>query len=300
MHLKTALDNIRRSPFQALAAVFVLGITFFVITLLLILAYSSSQALKYFETRPQVIAFLKDDVEPDEVASLQNRLASDNRIKDLSYVSKEQALEIYKEATSDNPLLSELVNPSIFPASIEFSLSDLAFAEEVIAEMKSESVVDRVGFTASLEGESTLSDVVNRLRQITWYFRVGGGIFAALLIGTSFLVLLIIVGMRMTTRRSEIEILRLLGATPGFIRSPIILEALIYSFVGVFIGWISVLLLVLYATPSVISYFGEIPVVPDSTGGLFRIFGIILAVELLISSFLTLTGSMLAVVRARK
>jgi cell division transport system permease protein len=299
MHLRTAFENIRRSPFQGLAAVMVLSTTFFVVTLLAILAYSSSQALKYFETRPQIIAFLNDEATPDEISELQNKLGSDTRVKDLSYVSKEEALEIYKEATSDNPLLSELVNPSIFPASIEFSLSELAFAEDIVAELKSENAVDRVGFTASLEGESTLSDVVSRLRKITWYFRVGGAVFGSLLVGTSFLVLLIIIGMRMTTRRNEIEILTLLGATPGFIRAPIILEALIYAYIGVIVGWIVVLLMVLYATPSIISYFGDIPVVPQNTLDLFGIFGIILGLELLVSTFLALTGSMLAVMRAR-
>lgn len=300
MHLQTALSNIRRSPFQAMAAVLVLAVTFFVITLLLVLTYSSEQAVKYFETRPQVIAFLADEASSEEVSLLQTKLSQDERVKDLSYVSKEQALEIYKEATSDNPLLSELVSPSIFPASLEFSLSDLSFAEDMIGELKEEVAVDRVGFTASLEGESGLSDVVNRLRRITYYVRVGGGAFAGLLAGTSFLVLFIIIGMRMTSRRGEIEILELLGATPGFIRLPVIFEAVIYALLGVFLGWITVLLVVLYATPAVISYFGQIPVIPKDTLELFKLFGVILAAEAFVGALLALVGSLIAVSRARR
>lgn len=300
IHLKTAFSSIRRSPFQAMAAIFVLFITFLVITLLSVLVYSSERALKYFETRPQVIAFILDDVSQSEILALQQRLEKDERVSSVEFVSKEQALEIYKEATSDNPLLSELVSPSIFPASIEFSLSDLGFAEEVINEVKGNEIVDRVGFTASLEGESGLTDVVNRLRKITWYVRVGGGIFAGFLTGTSFLVLLIIISMRMTARRTEIEILDLIGATPGFIKSPIVLEALIYSIFGAFLGWIFVFVAVLYLTPNLMSYFGEIPILPRDTTELFKLFGIILALEMVVGVFLSLTGSLIAVSRVSK
>ena len=299
-HFKTAIDHIRRAPFQALAAIFILTITFFVVTILSVLVYSSGNALKYFETRPQVIAFLKDEATPETTARLQDKLSNDSRVSKVSFVTKEQALEIYKKATADNPLLSELVSPSIFPASLEISLADLANAQAVIDEVKSEEIVDQVGFTASLEGEDSLSFVVERLRTITWYIRIGGGAFALLLTGTSFLVLIVIIGMRMTTRRGEIEILDLIGATPGFIRSPIILEGAIYAISGVFSGWLLAFLLVLYSTPSIISYFNEIPVLPRETTQLFLIFGTILLGELLVGLFLAFTGSMLAVSRVKK
>jgi cell division transport system permease protein len=300
IHLKTAFGSIRRSPFQAMAAIFVLSVTFLVITLVSVLVYSSEQAIKHFETRPQVIAFLLDDVPQSEVSALQQKLKVDERVKEVNFVSKEQALEIYKEATSDNPLLSELVSPSIFPASIEFSLNDLSYAEAVIEEVKQNEIVDRVGFTASLEGESGLTDVVNRLRTVTWYIRVGGGVFAGFLTGTSFLVLLVIISMRMSARRQEIEILDLIGATAGFIRSPIVLEALIYSIVGVFIGWVCVFVAILYLTPNIITYFGEIPVLPRDTLELVKLFGIILGLEMVVGVFLSLTGSLIAVSRVRK
>lgn len=300
IHLKTAWRNIRRAPFQALAAISVLTITFFVSTVISVLVYSTGQVLKYFETRPQIIAFLKDESSLEQISSLSNKLSQDARIKEVSYVSKEQALEIYKEATSDNPLLSELVSPSIFPASIEISLADLSFAEDVIEEVKQEEIVDEVGFTASLGGEETLSSVVQRLRAFIFYLRLGGGIFAGFLASTSLLVLLIVIGMRMTARREEVEILDLMGATPGFIRSPIILEAVIYALFSVFLGWVMALVIVLYATPSVISYFGDIPIIPKDTLQLMSLFGVILAGELTIGTILALIGSTLAVSRARR
>jgi cell division transport system permease protein len=172
IHIKTAWDYIRRSPFQALAASFVLTLTFFVTTLVSVLVYSSSQLITYFETRPQVIAFLKSDAVDADIANLQHTLAADSHIKNIKYVSKEEALSIYKNATSDNPLLGQLVSPSIFPASLEFSVNDLSFAQSIIDKVKAERIVDSVGFTAALGGETSLNDVVARLKTITSYVRI--------------------------------------------------------------------------------------------------------------------------------
>lgn len=299
-HWKTAWEYMRRSPFQAMAAISVLAITFFIGTILAILVYSSNQVITYFETRPQVIAFLKPDTTIEDISSLQTRLQGDSRVKDVSYVSKEKALEIYKDATSDNPLLAELVSPSIFPASLEFSVTDLKYAQEIVDELKGESVVDSVGFTASVGGEDSLDEVVQRLKTVTFYIRVGGVSLVAILTGASFLVLLVVVGLRLSSRRNEIETLDLLGATSGFIKSPVVLEAINYALIGALVGWLFASILVLYGTPSIISYFGEIPVLPRNTANFFVLLSAILGAELLVGILIALAGSLIAVGRARK
>lgn len=300
LYIKSALRSIRRSPFQAMAATFVLTITFFVITFLSVITYASNQILGYFETRPQIIIFLKDDVSQTKIDDFRNKLASDSRIKSVNYVSKEDALEIYKKATSDNPLLSELVSPSIFPASLEFSLNDISLAQDVINEVKKEDVVGEVGFTASLGGEDSLDTVVARLKNISMYVRIGGGAFSLVLAGTSFLVLLIVIGMKVSSRREEIEILNLIGATSSFIRNPIVIEAVFYCLGGVFLGWLGVFLISLYATPTIISYFGEVPFLPKDTLVLLEVFGIILAAEVFVGLIIATSGSLMAVSRLRK
>ncbi len=299
-HLKTAWGYIRRSPFQALAASFVLSLTFFVATLVSVLVYSSSKLITYFSTRPQVIAFLKSDATEAGITSLQQKLTQDVNVKDVKYVSKEDALAIYKKSTSDNPLLGQLVSPSIFPASLEFSVTDLSFAQDIIDGIKGESVVDSVGFTAALGGETSLNDVVSRLKTITTYVRIGGITFVGLLTLASFVVLLIITTMRVVARREEVEILNLIGATKGFIRSPIVIEAFIYTLFGVVLGWAIAFISVLYLAPTIVTYFGEIPVLPKDALGIFGLFGIILGIEILGGALLAFSGSMFAVSRVKK
>ena len=300
IHTKTAIEAIKRSPFQAVSAIFVLSLTFFVATMVAVLVYASDKTLSYLETRPQIIAFIKDGVTSEIVSSLQNKLSTDGRIKDLRYVTKDEALEIYKNATSDNPLLAELVNPSVFPASLEFSVTDLKVAEEVILDVKSEGAVSEVGFTANIGGEKKLSDVVNRLKMMSNYTRIGGIVFVGVLAFSSFFVLLVIISMRMLARKNEIEILNLIGATPGFIKGPIILEAVIYSIIGVLSGWILALILWLYVSPSIISYFGQMSVLPKDPIMFFLLFAEILAIELFAGIIISLIGGLFAVVRSLK
>ncbi len=300
MHTKTAIDAIKRSPFQAMSAIFVMASTFFVATTVAVLVYASNKSLSYIETRPQIIAFLNKDVKEEQILTLQNKLSNDNRIKDVKYVPKEEALEIYKKATVDNPLLAELVSPSIFPASLEFSVVDLSLAQGIISEVGSDEAVDQVGFTANIGGEKTLDDVVNRLKNISYYVRVGGITFVGVLAGTSFLVLLVIISMRMNSRKGEIEILSLIGATPSFVSKPIVIEGVLYSLIGVLVGWVSSLILWLYVAPNVLSYFGQIPVLPKEPVAFFVLFLMILGIELVAGITLALVGTLIAVKRSLK
>lgn len=300
IYTKTAFDSIKRTPFQAISAIFVLVITFFVATMVSVLVYASNQTLNYFETRPQIIAFLKNDTSDSARVELQDKLSRDSRIKELKFVSKEEALGIYSKATSDNPLLAELVSPSIFPASLEFSVIDLQLAENVISEIKKEAIVDQVGFTANIGGEKTLTDAVNRLKMISTYLRLGGLTFVLVLALTSLVVLLIIISMRMNTRKNEVEILTLIGASPSFVRSPIVIEAIIYSLVGVFIGWFIALVFWLYSSPSIISYLSEIPVLPKDPLNFFVLFFAILGIELVFGILIALAGSLISVSRFLK
>lgn len=300
IYLKTAKSYVRRSPFQAMAATFVLATTFFVATVIGVLIYSSDQALKYFETRPQIIAFLKSDALEEDVSQLQSKLASDKRVKSVKYVPKEEALEIYKRATSDNPLLSELVSPAIFPASIEFSVTELSYAQSVIDEVKTDVSVEEVGFTANLGDQESINKVIEKLRKATYFIRIGGVTLALFLLGTSFMVLAIIISLRLSNRKNEMDVLDLIGATPGFIRSPIIIESLIYVVLGLIIGWTIALIMVLYFTPSTVKYFSEVPILPKDTVGLLTLFGALFIILLSIGIFLALSGSMLALSRKKR
>ncbi len=296
-HLKTAKNHIIRGPYQALAAIMIMAITFFVATILGVLAFSSWKTLHYFETNPQVIVFLKNEATNEQIDSLKFELSADSRVKNLKFVTKEEALSIYKDATSDNPLLSQLVSPKVFPSSLEFSVTDITHTEAVIKEMGSKDIVKEVSFTASLEGSENIGVVIENLRNISNYVRVGGVVILGFLLTSSLLILLVILGMRIASRREEIDILQLIGATPGFIRVPFLLEGVFYAITGALVGWILGSLSVLYLLPSINSFFGEVDFLPRSGMELLQLFSVILGIEFLLAIILGITGSLIAIRR---
>ena len=291
--------RMRRSPYQVLAVVMVTALTFFAIAFLGLLTYFSQRALVYFETRPQIIIFLSDKATPAEISNLQNQLSSDARVKDVVYVSKEEALAIYKKSTADNPLLSELVSPDIFPASVEFSVVDLKYASELVSELKGRPIVGQIGYTASVGGAS-LEEVVTSLRNVTFQVRRLGAGIAGFLVCQALVVLLVVMGMRVSARRDEIEILKLVGATSWQIRWPFLGEGILYVFFGAVIGWIVVAAMALYGLPKLLVYFQNIPVLPGSMKELVIILGAVLGGEVVVAVFLGLVGTLLALWRYSK
>ena len=144
LSLKYARRNIRRTPYQALTASMVMFLTFLVLSLFLILAYSSQTVLQYYESKPQAIAFFKDNTSKDDVDAIKNALVSTGKVKSLKYISKEEALAIYKERNKANPTLLELVTANILPSSLEISALNPQDLEPIAQVLKLEPVVDEV------------------------------------------------------------------------------------------------------------------------------------------------------------
>ncbi|MBU3935655.1 permease-like cell division protein FtsX, partial [Patescibacteria group bacterium] len=129
--LKATWHHIRRSPFQSLTAIFVMVSSFFILSTFAVLSRGLSSVLAYFETKPEVTIFLKDGLDKSTVESLQKELANYPNVREIKFISKQKALEIYQEQNKDNPLLTEMVTASILPASFEVSVSDPAVLSQI-------------------------------------------------------------------------------------------------------------------------------------------------------------------------
>ncbi len=245
--------NIRRTPFQAIAASMVMFLTFFALLVFLLLAAGSQEALRYFESKPQVIAFFKDGTTNLDITAIQNALSSQGNVTKTKYISKEQALQIYREKNKNDPTLLELVTASILPASLEISTKSPEDLAPVAAILKREPVVSDV---------IVPEDVVQTLTSLTRIIRSVGGATVAFLMIFSTLVILMIIGFKIRLRRNEIEIMRLLGASPSFIRTPFILEGLFYGLAGAVSAWTVSYLLLWYFTPFLQAYLGEVKLLP--------------------------------------
>jgi cell division transport system permease protein len=117
--LSSALTAMRRSPYQTLSAILLVTITFFVGYAFSLFSLGSEYILRYFETRPQVIAFFELNASTSQINTLAEQMRQQPYVENVSIVSKEQALELYRQDNAEDPLLLELVSADILPASIE-------------------------------------------------------------------------------------------------------------------------------------------------------------------------------------
>lgn len=286
-HWRTAWTHMRRTPYQALAAILIMFLTFFITTVFILTAGGFQTILRYFETRPQVTAFLKDDTTTLQVDTLKAKLAQTGKVKEAKYISKEEALEIYREQNKNDPLLLEMVTANILPASLEVATNDLAYLNEIAQTLRVEPTVEEVVFQ---------EDVVKALQQWTLNIRrVGIGLISIFGL-VSLLVILVIIGMKITLRREEIDILQLLGASRWYIRSPFLLEGIFYGVVGAFMAWGLSYLLLLYLTSYIIKFFQGIALLPVSPIFMLTVLGLEIASGIVIGSL----GSLLAVKRYLK
>ena len=278
--------NIRRTPYQALAASMVMFFTFLVLSVFLLLAIGSEQILNYYESKPQAIAFFKDGIQDSDIKVIQDALIATGRVTAFKYVSKNEALGIYKERNKNNPLLLELVTANILPASLEistFAPEDLKLVAELV---KKEPVVEEVVFP---------EDVVASLTSATRVIRTVGGVVTIFLITFSTMIIVMIIGFKIRIKREEIGIMKLLGASSWFIRLPYLAEGIFYAVSGAVLGYLVSFGLLWYFEPILKNNLGEVSAVlfPIPLLTMAGFFAVVVLVAVLIGGI----GSVVAVRR---
>jgi cell division transport system permease protein len=284
---KTTLQHIRRSPYQSLTAVCMMMLTFLAITTFAFIVFGSSAVINYFESRPQVTAFFKDGTTEQNIVDLKNQLDNTGMVSSTKYISQDQALEIYKQQVKnekDASLLLDLVSADILPASLEISTVKIEDLGQISGILQKSPYVSDVVYE---------QDVVSKLESWSNAVRVIGVILIVILTMVSIFIMMTVIGFKVSQKRDEIEIMKLLSATNWYIRWPFMLEGLLYGTVGTLIGWIVASCGLLYFSPYLETFLHGIPILPVSP--LFLL-GILLG-ELVLAILLGFLASSLAVLR---
>ncbi len=279
--------NIRRSPYQAIAAILVMLLTFLVISFFTFILFGSSKVVSYFESKPQVTAFFRNEAKQADINLLEDSLRSTKKVASVKFVSKQDALKIYREQNKNDPLLLDLVTADILPASLEIATIKIEDLSSISDTLKVSPIVSEVIFQKDVV--STLTSWTNALRRI-------GIALVVLLLLVSIFIMVTVIGIKISQKREDIEIMRLIGATNWYIRWPFIFEGIFYGVSGAFLGWIIASAAIWYSTPFLSSFLRGIPILPFSPIFLLELLG----GELLLAIILGIISSFLAVLRYLK
>ncbi|MFZ5376944.1 MAG: cell division protein FtsX [Patescibacteria group bacterium] len=251
--LNDALINIRRSPYQSFLAILMTTITFFVAYGFSLAAGGAELTLRFFETRPQVIAFFKLESDEEQVKKVVDTIKLRPAVSGVKMISKQEALKIYREENKENPLLLELVTADILPASIEVSSEEVGQLANIKTELEKFPEIEDVIYQ---------QDIVDSLTTWTNAIRIVGLVSVSILAVTSFLTMIIMISWKVTAKKNAIKVMKIIGASDWYISVPFITEGALYGFLGSSIGWGLMFAAYLYLSPWIQSFFKGIITFP--------------------------------------
>ncbi len=283
--VNTTWHHIRRSPIQSFTALILMAFSFILISAFLVVNSGLSRVLDYFETKPEITIFIKDGLDNSVIENTKKDLSTYSGIKEVKYISKEKALEIYKQQNKDNPMLTEMVTANILPASFEVTVSDASVLEKIYQNYATKTdIVDEIIYQ---------KDVISSLLNWTQIIRKSGLLITLVVIVISFFSVASIIGMKTTNRKDEIKISRLLGASNFYVKKPFLLEGLFYGFFGSLIGSILIFSIILFSKQSINSFFNPVEFISNN----LNIYGMAIIAEMIFGCLIGLLASWIGVKR---
>ena len=208
-------------------AITTVAITLFIVGFFLIIIYDVQGVLASVKSQVEVAVYLKDNITGELKTYLEDEIKGWEEVSEVVYVSKDAALEKFKEENAGSEILKEIQgNP--LPASFEIRL-------------KSPEKVDQIALRfvakdgAYVEGVDEVIYGQNYVQKIFSITAIAGSIaFLIIIILLLAAVVLIFNTIRLSihSRRKEIEVMKLVGATNWFVRIPFIFEGFFEGFVG--------------------------------------------------------------------
>jgi cell division transport system permease protein len=221
--LAEALKNVRLNLLMSITAITTTFICILVFGLGLLVSAHIQSIIGSVREDVSVEAFMPNATS-QEVDALANKVETWPEVAIVTRVSEEQAFAEFKDKFEDQPDLYQDLSLGVFPPSIQIQLEDPDSASAVAERLKEHGFTER--------NLSYPQQTIDRLNSITSY--VIWGLYGATLLFLIASVLLISNAIRLSifARRKEIEVMKLVGASDGFVRTPFVFEGLLQAFAG--------------------------------------------------------------------
>lgn len=224
---REALRAFRRTPMLSLLSVAAIAFSLFTIGLYGLVALNFRDALEDLAERVEIVAFLMRGTPAESVTLAADDIAGFPEVESVSYVSEDQALERARQELGEFRDAFEDLATNPLPASLEIRMGPDFRSSEAV-----QQVADRLAGYAFIDDVRYGRDWLQRLDRIrrlaTFVQLLIGGAFAAVAIA----IIGVTIRMTVLQRAEEIAIMRLVGATNGFIRGPFVLEGALKGLLG--------------------------------------------------------------------
>jgi cell division transport system permease protein len=218
--------------------VLTIGTGLFLIAMSLLLVYNINVVTGKLPDKFSVTAFLNDGLSKGQADSTIKKIKSNTAVKKVRYISKEEAMQELKTLLDDSDNILEGLDDNPLPASIDIKLrKDFVSGDSV------EEFAKRLKAIDGIEDVRYGRELLSTIQSIGRNSETFGLALACMLSAVIVFVCYSTVKMLFYRKNSEIETLKLLGATRSFIKSPFLIEGGLLGLAGGVVGLLGILAL---------------------------------------------------------
>lgn len=227
-----------RNASLAVAAIAVMVVTLTIVLFSVVTSATLNHTISQIADKINISIYLNDNVTADQRQGLIGQLRQLKQVRNVEYISKDQALAEYKAANANNKDLLQAINETgnPLPASVQVDPVDPAHIDQVqklLGQSATQALEDPQAGT-SYSGDRKAA--IDKIAHATDVLKRIGIIAVAIFTLVSMLIIFNTLQMAIFNRRDEITIERLLGATTWYIRGPFVVESIIYGIVSAIIS----------------------------------------------------------------
>ncbi len=245
---KFALQNFWRNIWLSLVTIFILVLTLFSITLSSSLNLVAKEAISLVKDRVDVSVYFYATALDEDVKNVTSVLTNMPEVKDVDYITKEEALEFFKKKNENNPIIQQTLdvigtNP-LGPTLVVHAqnIEDFPAIMAVLDQPQYAKLIEDRDFEESQQVIGKLTTVTDKVREI--------GLFVSILfVLVAALVIFNTIRITIYTYREEIGIMKLVGASNWFIRAPFVLESIFYALISGLLTMVIIIPLVGLSAP---------------------------------------------------
>ncbi len=227
------ISNMFSHGFMSFAAVGITIACLLIMGTFSLVAVNANANLQSLQQQSEILAFVDENYSQEEAKALQGRLEKIENVRSVTFISKETAMETYAEEYLEDESLAEDLKPEIFRDRFSIRMTDLEQMKGTV------QAIEQVEGIAKVRADEDLSKGFLTISRIATVVCIA--LIAVLLVVSLFIMSNTI---KLTTfdRKDEIAIMKMVGATDGFIRWPFVYEGLLLgcfsSIVAFFLQWV--------------------------------------------------------------
>ena len=247
---KESLQGFTRNLSTTLGSIITIFLSLLIIGVFLVGGAMIERLMSSVESEVSITAYVADDASQNDIDSVMDYVRGLDGVANVSFTTKDQALENFEASTTTPGIIEQLDGSNPLPASIDVELSDPQMVDGVANQLEANSTFQKIADEENPHdsikyGQTT----VERLFTVTNYVRYIGVALIALLIFIALIFINNTIRLAILARRKEIAIMRLVGASNGFIRGPFLMEGALHAIIGSLLAVGCLQLLRIFAIP---------------------------------------------------